>query len=132
MVGGAEFERLNETTQCEIADGLESLLDVLARGRSTIRRLKSVPYRLDMESGRQQATVVIDGLLHLLRRLLACGLVHFDDVIAPDNHRRRRRTGWRDSLRPLTSRRLLRHRPQPSPRRALRPWREGNRSASVL
>src|SRR5262249_35115536 len=82
MVGGAEFERRNETTQCEIADGLESPLDVLARGRSTTRRLKIVAYRLYMESGRHEATVVRDGLLHLLRRLPAFGLVHLDDVIA--------------------------------------------------
>src|SRR5262249_41680506 len=82
MVGGAEFERRNETTQCEIADGLESLLDVLARGRSTTRRLYGVANSFNVKSGRQQATIVIDGLLHLLRRLPACGLVHLDDVLA--------------------------------------------------
>src|SRR6516165_9760121 len=82
MVGSAEFERRNETAQCEIANRLESFLDILARGRLAALAPYGVADGLDMESGSQQATVVIDGLFHVLRRLLAFGLVHLHDVIA--------------------------------------------------
>src|SRR5260370_26016843 len=70
VVGRGHLERWNQTTEAEILDRLEALLDVLAGRLLAAVRFESVANRLDMDSGPQHAAIVHDRVVHRLLRLL--------------------------------------------------------------
>src|SRR6516165_1890295 len=82
MVCRSDLERRNETTEAEVVDLLEALLDVLAGRLLAAIRLESVADGFDMDGGPEDATVVDHGVIHLLWRLLPLCFVHRLDFLA--------------------------------------------------
>ena len=76
MVLTGDFERRDQTSQCEVLDLLEALLDVLTCGWLAAGRLESIADRLNVNRGPQNAAIVHDRVVHRLRRFLALRLIH--------------------------------------------------------
>src|SRR5437016_2661614 len=82
MVLTGDFERRDQTSQCEVLDLLEALLDVLTCGWLAAGRLESIADRLNVNRGPQNAAIVHDRVVHRLRRFLALRLIHCLDFLA--------------------------------------------------
>src|SRR6266436_6584637 len=82
MVRRGNLERRHQTTEAEISDRLEALLNILAGRLLPAVRLGRIADRLDMEGCPQQASVVHHSAVYHLLRLLAPRLVHFPDFLA--------------------------------------------------